>query len=373
MPAFSRRKLIAAASATCGLGTAAATLAKGSDALCAMGSAPKDKRLDRIQTSRNFANGKFHNLYPVVDRIDTDRTLSMLGFLFEDQSAQRPPRPIPSVKTNPASIADGNLVWFGHSGFFLKMAGLSIAVDPALHACFPLGGFFKPFPGADIYTPQDIPALDVLIFTHDHYDHLDMITVREVLPRTARVICPLGVGAHLEHWGCEAEKIIELDWGETTSLGKSVRLTCTPAQHFSGRTFKRNLTLWSGFVLEADGYTLYISGDGGPGAHFAQIASAFPKIDLAIVEDGQYNPDWAGIHLLPADWKRTVATLAPRFVMPCHNSKYDLSRHTWTDPLEQALAASRELNVALATPRIGNCVSLDNPAVAANLWWREIV
>ena len=264
------------------------------------------------------------------------------------------------------------MVWFGHSGFYLKLAGLAIAVDPALHACFPLGSFFKPFAGADLYQPRDIPALDLLILTHDHYDHLDMLTMRDLKNRTAHVVCPLGVGAHLEYWGWEAERITEMDWGEKIALPHKGTLTCVPSQHFSGRTLERNTTLWAGFVMDLDGVTLYLSGDGGYGRHFRQIATDFRRIDFAIVEDGQYNTDWAGIHLMPPAWKAAVAELHPRFVMPCHNAKFDLSRHTWKAPLEAALANAKALGVALSTPLIGQVVAIDNPARDTGPWWQNL-
>lgn len=349
-----------------------AAMQQGSQALCALGSRPSGARLERIQASTHFRNGAFCNLTPVVDPIDRNRTSGILRFLTEDKTGREPLDPIPAVKTDLTSLSEGRLVWFGHSGFFLRLAAMNIAVDPALHACFPLEGFFKPFAGADLYQPQDIPALDLLILTHDHYDHVDMLTLLELKSRTCRVICPLGVGAHLEFWGWDASVITELDWGESTSLPHKGRATCVPSQHFSGRTFERNLTLWSGFVLQLDGLCLYLSGDGGYGSHFRQIASDFPRIDLAVVEDGQYNTDWAGIHLMPQDWKRAVAELRPRAVLPCHNSKFNLSRHRWKDPLEAAFESARTLGVALAAPRIGTPLSLDAPEAITEPWWREV-
>lgn len=220
---------------------------------------------------------------------------------------------------------------------------------------------------------MDLPHVDVLVITHDHYDHLDMLTVREIEPRTDRVICPLGVGAHLEYWGWPTEKITELDWGENTGLAGRDRITCLPSQHFSGRTFKRNQTLWCGFMLELEGFHLYLSGDGGYGRHFAQVASMWPRIDLAIVENGQYNIDWAGIHLLPQDWKKAVAELRCPAVMGCHNSKFDLSRHTWIEPMITASTSAAELQVVHVTPKIGERVLLDRPNDYSQPWWPDSV
>lgn len=369
-----RRNLLIAAGALLGTGAFAGVATTGAAGVSAMGAAPSGKRLERIQASPNFHNGAFQNLEPVVDPIDKgNRAGKMLGFLFEDQTGQKPTSPIPSIKTDLSTLPDGSMVWFGHSGFFFKMDGLSIAVDPSLHACFPVGNFFAPFPGADIYQPRDIPHLDVLILTHDHYDHLDMITVKDIESRTDRVICPLGVGAHLEYWGWPEEKITELDWTESTAVGAHGKLTCLPSQHFSGRTFTRNQTLWCAYMLELAGSTIYLSGDGGYGRHFAQIGQMWPHIDLAIVEDGQYNVDWAGIHLLPEYWKKAVFDLGVKEVMGCHNSKYDLSRHSWIDPLMNAQMNARALGVNLVSPKIGQAVRLDRLADAHAPWWPTTV
>ena len=370
----SRRTLLGSATALAGAGLLAAGARAGCNTVSALGGTAEGKRLARIAASPNFRNGSFQNLTPVHDPIDREnRAGKMLQFLLENSSKQRPDLPVPSIKTDLSTLADGQMVWLGHSGFVLRTDSLTIVVDPALHACSPIGNFFAPFPGSDIYRPQDIPRVDVLVITHDHYDHLDMLTVREIEPRTERVVCPLGVGAHLEHWGWPAEKITELDWTEHTGLGGCGRITCLPSQHFSGRTFKRNQTLWCGFMLEVDGFHLYLSGDGGYGQHFAQIASMWPRIDLAIVENGQYNVDWAGIHLLPQDWKRAVAQLRCPAVMGCHNSKFDLSRHTWIDPMVTSARSAAELHVMHVTPKIGERVLLDRLSDFTLPWWPESV
>ena len=309
----------------------------------------------------------------MVDPIDRNRSEGVLRFLLDDAAGRRPLGRIPSIKTDLASLPEGQMVWFGHSGFFLHLGGLRIAVDPGLNACFPLNGFFTPFAGADIYRARDIPPLDLLILTHDHYDHVDMTPLLELKSRTARVICPLGVGAHLEYWGWDPGIITETDWGESVSLGRKKTVLCLPSQHFSGRSFERNQTLWAGYILLMDGYTLYLSGDGGYGRHFRQIASEHPHIDLAIVEDGQYNLDWAGIHLMPAAWRAAVSELRPHCVLPSHNSKFELSRHLWTEPLEAAVAGAFDVNVPLTTPMIGQPIFLDNPQKGSQPWWRCVI
>lgn len=350
-----------------------------------MGAAPTGERLRRIEASPNWHNGAFRNLVEVPDFTGKRRSSwrAMYEFLTDRTVGIEPTSRVPSLKTALSDVRSGELVWLGHSGFFLHEAGLRILIDPALGAASPVPFAFKPFRGADVYQPDDIPKIDLLLITHDHYDHLDYATIRAIANRVERVVCPLGVGAHFDYWGWPPEKIIELDWFESTRVEGSqesaqrgangVLVTAVPSQHFSGRTLKRNTTLWAGFILEFAGKTLYLSGDGGYGPHFATIARRYPKINLAILEDGQYNTDWSTIHLMPDDWRKALQDLSPKRVMPCHNAKYALSRHVWTEPLEMAFESARALQVALALPKIGEAfdwASGVNMAVDSTArWW----
>ncbi|MCF0253768.1 MAG: MBL fold metallo-hydrolase [Duodenibacillus sp.] len=343
---------------------------------CALGEAfggkPSGARLARMLASPNYVGGAFVNREPAAELFTAKRSRlrNMLAFLAEDETGQSPGRPVPSVRTDLGALPEDRIVWLGHSGYCLRRAGLTILVDPALSQAFPLPGFFKPFAGADAYQPGDLPAADVLLITHDHYDHLDERTVKAIRSRVGRVICPLGVGAHFERWGYGPGVITELDWEETAAVKPGCAVTALPAQHFSGRGLRRNATLWAAFMLELDGFTAFFSGDGGYGSHFRRIGERWPAIDLAVLEDGQYNEAWSGIHLMPQDWKRAAADLHARVTMPCHNSKFDLSRHLWTDPLEAAADAAEELGLAVRMPLIGEPVALGAPAPAVVRWWR---
>ncbi len=194
-------------------------------------------------------------------------------------------------------------------------------------------------------------------------------------------MCPLGVGMHLERWGVAPARILEADWWESIEL-EGLRLTLTPSQHFSGRTFERDTTLWGGWMFEFADYVLYLSGDGGYGPHFREIKKRFPTIDLALLEDGQYNTDWKDIHLMPADWRRALEDLAPRAVFPTHHSKYALSTHGWKEPIKHAQASAAAVGVPLLMPRIGKVVSLARGlpgktapsfvVASADPWWQAL-
>lgn len=368
----SRRRFITGALAAGALaGAAAGTAAFLSGA--EFGGVPAGKRLERLRASPNWRDGAFRNLEPMRrPEHDKSQAAVLRDFFFSGDPRKKPSVPIPSVKTDLAALPDGRFVWLGHSGVFLNFAGLRILIDPALTAAFPVQGFYEPFRGAGVYRPDDMPEADLLIITHDHYDHLDFRTISALRGKVKHAAMPLGVGAHFERWGWEEDRITELDWWESARFA-GLTLTCVPSQHFSGRrmTGPSGQTLWAGFVLQSDGIRLYHSGDSAAGGHFAKIAEAFGPFDLAFLENGQYDADWPGVHLLPADWKAAAAVLRAKSLASVHNSKYCLCRHAWDDPLRHAAAAARELGLHLLTPRIGEPMPLDGSA-AGTAWWEGL-
>lgn len=242
------------------------------------------------------------------------------------------------MKTNIGALplTDNQLVWLGHSSYFMTLDWKRILVDPVLTSEFPVSlMMMKSFPGSDIYSPADIPPIDLLIITHDHYDHLDYGTIRDIKERVGLVIYPLGVGEHLEYWGVDKEKIRELDWNQTATSGP-LKIECLPARHFSGRLFKRRNTLWASFMVTLpSGMTVYIGGDSGYGKHYRQIAQRYPTVDYAFLENGQYNEDWRYIHTLPSQQDSVIRDLGAKNVLPVHNSKFALSRHPWHEPIDK--------------------------------------
>lgn len=325
-------------------------------------------RLLRCVASPQWHNGQFHNPSPTFRTIQWSR---MIDFFLRHRAGHRPSAPIAHEERHLASIQEGELVWLGHSGFYLRWGGLSIAIDPCLYDASPVPGFFRPFAGANIYEAGDLPALDVLLITHDHYDHLDYHVVSAIRDRVKRVICPLGVGAHFESWHYSPSVITELDWEDSTDLAPDLRLTALPSQHFSGRTFRRNRTLWASYLLEHAGFKLFFSGDSGYGSHFANIAQRHGPIDWAVMESGQYDDNWPMVHMRPQDWEKAVHDLAPRTIIPCHNSKYELSRHDWNEPLLRTSLIAAQLGIPYLTPVIGQVVRIGKPNPELKRWWPE--
>lgn len=326
------------------------------------GRLPTGERMKRVEQSPNYRNGAFHNqsLTPQITS-DKSRARTMFDFLFEKHERNRPETAIPAVKSDLKNLpADKNIiVWFGHSSYFLQIDGKRLLIDPVFYDASPVSFFNKPFDGTDIYKAENMPDIDYLVITHDHWDHLDHKTVTKLRNRVGKVICPLGVGEHFEYWNYSADQIVELDWNERSVPSSEYMFHCLPTRHFSGRTFKANQTLWASFMLKTPTQTIYIGGDGGYDSHFAEIARQYPFIDLALMENGQYNRDWRYIHLLPEDLVRAIKDLNPRNVIAGHNSKYALAKHPWDEPMNKISASAANNSIPLMKPIIGEIVYLN--------------
>lgn len=320
------------------------------------GRLPRGERLERIKRSPHYQQGEFRNLSPtLLTTSDKGRFRIMWDFLFSSKEGVYPDRTVAAVKTDLKKLnpEEDLMVWFGHSSYLLQLAGKRFLVDPVFCMASPVSFVNKPFPGTDIYKPKDMPHIDYLIITHDHWDHLDYRTVKQLKDRVGRVICPLGVGEHFEYWGYEPERLIELDWQESVSLDTNSSVHCLPARHFSGRGLKSNRTLWASFLIETAERKVYIGGDGGYDTHFAEIGRRFPGITLAILENGQYNENWRYIHTMPLYLGKIAKELNAAGVITVHHSKYALSHHPWDEPLKNELKAAQTDSLNLIVPVIG--------------------
>ncbi len=339
------------------------------------GRSPRGERLERIQNSPNYRDGKFQNLSP-TKQITSEKSAigTMFNFLFRKVEELRPETDLPTVKTDLKQFGrdEDVMVWLGHSSLFIQTGGKRFLIDPTLVTASPVSFFNKPFKGTKLYAPGDIPDIDYLIITHDHYDHLDYKTVKRIKDRTEKVICPLGVGEHLEHWGFDKDHIVELDWNENVVFDGAFTIRCLPARHFSGRGLSPNKTLWASFMLQTPSRNIYLSGDSGYDTHFADIGSRFPDIDLAVMENGQYNEDWRFIHMLPEDLVKAANDLNPKKVLTVHHSKYALGKHSWHEPLDNISKADERDSLNLITPMIGETVYLNDATQEFKKWWENI-
>jgi L-ascorbate metabolism protein UlaG (beta-lactamase superfamily) len=333
------------------------------------GQLPKDERYNKIRQSPYYNLGSFKNL--VEPKMEVNA--KVIWQLMNRPKAVRPSIPIPSIRTdlhrheNPDRF---EINWFGHSSYLIRVRHKTILVDPVLSGyASPFSFSTRAFSGSDVYKPEDMPNVDLLILSHDHYDHLDFNTLRAMKPRIRQIICPIGVGAHLEFWGFEKSKITELSWWDSTEI-ENFRITSTPAQHFSGRLFKRAQSLWSSFVLEDALGRLFLGGDSGYGNHFAEIGEKFGPFDLAILESGQYNDAWSGIHMSPEETVKASLDLKASLLLPVHWGKFTLAMHAWDEPIERVMAEAERLRQRVTTPMIGESILLGerHPDTA---WWRN--
>ena len=336
-----------------------------------LGATPSGKRLERIRQSANYRDGTFHNLHPTEITLKETSFVKMMIEFFTKPKNTTPASPVPSVRTDLKSLDSDvpTVIWLGHSSYLIRYRNTTVLVDPVLGgSASPFPFLVRSFPGSDIYTADDIPDIDITVITHDHYDHLDYKAIRALAPRT-RVFCTsLGVGAHLEYWGVPGERIVELDWWEEMQAAEGIRLTALPARHFSGRTLKRNRTLWSSFALKLDKYNLFLGGDSGYDTHFADIGKKYGGFDIAVLEIGQYGRNWPYIHTVPEEAVRATADLGAGMLLPVHWGKFALALHEWNEPIQRAVSAARRQGVNITTPMIGEPVVLTRSYPAAQ-WW----
>ena len=340
------------------------------------GSVPSGERLERIKTSLQYSNGKFQNQSHTPDLTEGASLFSVLKeFLFEKKPRKKPSQTLPSAKTNLLQLKkeEDVLVWMGHSSYFMQLDGKTILVDPVLSgSASPLSFTTKSFAGADIYTTGDIPEIDFLFISHDHWDHLDYDTIKKLQPKIKTIITGLGTAAHFERWGFKKEMIIEKDWNETATLAAGFSVTVTPARHFSGRNFTRNKTLWVSFVLQTPAHKIYIGGDSGYDDHFKTIGNTHGPFDLAILECGQYNKSWKYIHMLPEETVQAALDLGAKKLLAVHWGKFALSLHAWDEPIQRVYIAASEKQMPLLTPMIGEQVNINDNRQAFAPWWKNI-
>jgi L-ascorbate metabolism protein UlaG (beta-lactamase superfamily) len=342
--------------------------------LKSIGKIPWGKRLKRVEASPNYRDGIFQNLSvtTVMDQ-KGDFFKTFKKFLNKPKTT-KPSVGLPSVKTDLKNLPDGSpvIVWFGHSSYLIKIEGKHVLVDPVF------SGYASPvklksaksFDGTNVYGVDDMPLIDVLLITHDHYDHCDYKTILKLQNKTKRIVTSLGVGSHFEYWGLEMNKVTELDWGESTEA-EGMNFTAAPARHFSGRGIKRSKTLWSSFILKTKNNSLYLGGDSGYDTHFKEIGKKHGPFDIAILESGQYNEAWKSIHMMPEETVQASIDLNAKVLLPVHWGKFSLSLHPWNEPIERVTKKAEELNVNITTPMIGQPIVFGEN-YSTDKWWRKI-
>ncbi|WP_299249071.1 MBL fold metallo-hydrolase [uncultured Cytophaga sp.] len=339
------------------------------------GNTPSNTRLKRIIKSPNYKDGAFQNTSPTPMMSDDASYMDMLKQQFVSDSTREPQKPIPNIKRDLTILPSDKptITWFGHSTYLIQLNGKNILVDPVFsNSTSPVQGIGnKKYMGTEIYSPSDFPNIDVVILTHDHYDHLDYQTTLDMRAKVGGYYMPLGVGSHLESWEIDTAKIHELDWWDEINLASDIKLVCLPARHFSGRSITdRNKTLWASYLLITPTHKLYLGGDSGYDTHFKQINEKYGAIDIAFLESGQYNAYWPFIHMMPEETVQASVDLQAKVLMPVHWGKYTLAFHAWNEPINRLTLEAHKKKVTVVTPMIGETVILDS-IFPNSRWWEK--
>ena len=297
-----------------------------------------------------------------------------IDFLFKKKD-RSPPEKLPEMTPDMASFLSPSsklkIIWFGHSSFLLNMDGKIILVDPVFSpSAAPVSFMVQRFQ-APILTLSQLPKIDYILISHDHYDHLDMESIKHFKDKTTKFITPLGVSSHLKSWGVPLQRIIEKDWWESYDEN-NIKFTATPAQHFSGRSgFDKNCSLWASWVIKSENSNIYFSGDSGYDVHFKEIGEKLGPFDVAFLESGQYNQAWREVHMLPEEAVKAFFDLKARSYFPVHWGMFVLSLHSWFEPIEKIFKFSREQNFTLLAPKIGQIVTLGEKT-PVDPWWELV-
>jgi len=350
------------------LGVAAALAWAARDVPIAMGGRPDPRR---VSPSRQWRDGRFHNRTPA-------QTLgapsgSMIRAFFADRSRRKPRLPVPLAAPSQATTRGLHVTWYGHSSALVEIDGDRVLFDPVWSdRCSPsrlVGPRRLHEPPVALH---ELPTVDAIVISHDHYDHLDLPTVRELVrTQSAPFLVPLGVGAHFARWGVPPERVIELDWDESITVA-GLTLTATEARHFSGRGFTRDGTLWASWVVAGHGRKVFYTGDSGYFDGYADIGAQHGPFDVTLMQIGAYGEGWPDIHMTPEDAVRAHRAVRGGLMVPLHWGTFVLAFHDWAEPVDRLWAEAKAEGVTLAVPRPGERVDVDAPPPVDG-WWQSIV
>lgn len=269
---------------------------------------------------------------------------------------------------------DLTITWFGHSTILIQMSGLNILIDPVFSDYASPVQLLGPKRFSELpMTIEELPHIDLVLITHDHYDHLDYNSIKKLKDKTDKFIVPLGVEKHLLKWKVDEDKIENMAWWEETTIG-TLTIACTPAKHYSNRSINdRFKTLWASYVLKNNNYQIFQSGDTGYDKHFEEIYKKYGEFDLALLDSGQYNTMWPEVHMTPEESVQASIDLHAKVRMPIHWATFQLSSHPWDETPERFTKKSQEENVTSITPKIGQTVNYNNyNEYINNNWWKDI-
>lgn len=358
-------RLVTASAAAVGAGLLVRT---GSSVTTAFGASWRRRPAD-LPVSDHFDGTSFHNLLP-SGVISPGSMPGMVAAMLSRGDIGKPPRPVPLVAADHRGpAAELAVTWLGHASALLEIDGMRVLADPVWsERVSPSQQVGPKRMHAVPLAFDDLPPIDAIIISHDHYDHLDLDTVRLLRDRhTAPFVVPLGVGGHLRSWGVPDERVVELDWNGEHRVG-DLTFTCIQARHFSGRSLKRDDTLWSSWAVVGPRHRVFFGGDTGYTPTFADVGDALGPFDLTLMPIGAYDPRWADIHLNPEEAVRTHLDVRGGVLMPIHWATFDLAFHAWVEPVTRLLTAAAAHGVSVLIPRPGERVTAVGDT-RDDAWW----
>ncbi|WP_245691873.1 MBL fold metallo-hydrolase [Geodermatophilus telluris] len=326
-----------------------------------------------VAASPQFSDGKFHNTLETPALAPANTRDGLMRQWHEERHVGLPGGPIPLAHAQlPAAAAELAVTWFGHASALVEVDGARVLFDPVWgHRVSP-----SPLIGPTrLHEPPvplaELPPVDAVVISHDHYDHLDLPTVRALVEeQAAPFVVPLGIGEHLRRWGVPEERIVELDWHGSTTVGE-LTLTCTEARHFSGRYFYRDTTLWASWAVTGPRHRVFFGGDTGYHPAFGRIGAQLGPFDLTLLPVGAYNDAWHSIHMDPEEALRAHGDLGGRVLLPIHWATFNLAFHRWAEPVQRTLVAAAARGVQVVVPRPGERVDVLAPPPLTD-WWTAV-
>lgn len=337
-----------------------------------------DKDKESYAHSENWDGEKFLNLVETTLSFDLHKLPEFFRKQMCEKEDREPKAPLPVMQLDKEAFTSPSdkvkLVWYGHAVVLMRLAGKTILIDPMFGPnAAPISPMsVKRYSENTLELIDDLPEIDALMMTHDHYDHLDMDSILRLMPKVKSYHVALGVKRHLVRWGVEASKITEYDWWQDYMLN-DIKITFTPTRHFSGRGLTdRTKSLWGGWAFTSPSENIYFSGDGGYGEHFKEVGERLGPFDLGIMECGQYNENWYQIHMNPEESIQAAQDAGVKVAMPFHWGGFALAQHTWYSPADRFFAAGKKNGVQYFSPRLGELVT-DYDEYPTEKWWEEYV
>ncbi|TKH08655.1 MBL fold metallo-hydrolase, partial [Bacillus wiedmannii] len=300
--------------------------------------------------------------------------IGLMTDYFKMKSKLRPLKNLPIVLSDKNNESLESVTWFGHSASLLKIEGKTLLLDPMFgdaSSPFPLFNS-KRYSGIFSLEREDLREIDAIIISHNHYDHLNYKSIMQLKDRVKHFYVPTGVAQYLIKWGVSPSKISEHNWWDEITFD-NIKLVCAPARHFSGRSMTdRDCSLWCSWLVLGQETKVFFSGDSGYAPHFKEIGDKYGPFDLTLMECGQYDPRWSAIHMLPEETVQAHIDVKGELLLPIHWGAFTLSLHEWSDPIERVTKEAKRLGVNIATPQIGESITLKSTDYPSSTWWREI-